>query len=488
MDQTWEEGYEGFTEAVLREYCSHFSGRKPELELAPIYEAHSDLFELGRVLEMVDCTDDADRAAVARRRAAAVGYLNSALAGWDERVAADEAGRVVRAAGGEVPFRQATIVLAEEEDRAARDALHEAWLEGVEAANPLRAEALAAERDYLERLGLGDTPLEAWTKLNGLDFVALLDRLQPAAETLRAKYLEDMSDLCERHVGRRLGAVAGHDAHRVARMAWTDHLFPAEGVVPALHGLLGGLGYDPGAQENIEYDLEPRPLKSPRAFCSPIRIPEEVVLVTCPRGGWADYQSALHELGHAQHFGTTDKELPFVLRRGDDAGTSEVFAFLFDALMTDPLWLEESLGLARADAAEVARLQRLSRARMIRRYVAKLAYEIRVHTRFDEGEAAYLYSESLTEATGFPTDPRDFLRDLDRGMYVAGYLRAWFAEAQLRAALRDRYGERWWASPGAGEFLGVLWQTGGSLRTEALVERATGSPWSPDALVAELAA
>ena len=40
-----------------------------------------------------------------------------------------------------------------------------------------------------------------------------------------------------------------------------------------------GLGIDLHAQPNVHLDLEPRPHKSPRAFCAPVRVPGEVYLV-----------------------------------------------------------------------------------------------------------------------------------------------------------------------------------------------------------------
>ncbi|HWQ28343.1 MAG TPA: hypothetical protein VNN12_04915, partial [Dehalococcoidia bacterium] len=57
---------------------------------------------------------------------------------------------------------------------------------------------------------------------------------------------------------------------------------------------------------NIHRDTEPRPRKSPRAFCSAIRVPDEVILVINPHGGHDDYRALFHEAGHAEHFGLTD--------------------------------------------------------------------------------------------------------------------------------------------------------------------------------------
>ncbi|NIN63384.1 MAG: hypothetical protein GTO63_01440, partial [Anaerolineae bacterium] len=61
-----------------------------------------------------------------------------------------------------------------------------------------------------------------------------------------------------------------------------DGLFSKEPMIPALTTTLAGMGIDLDRQGNLELDVEPRPLKSPRAFCAPIRVPQEVKLVIKP--------------------------------------------------------------------------------------------------------------------------------------------------------------------------------------------------------------
>src|SRR5262249_45820865 len=38
-----------FNESLLREFYLHYSGQKPDLELGPIYDRHSDLFSLDSI-------------------------------------------------------------------------------------------------------------------------------------------------------------------------------------------------------------------------------------------------------------------------------------------------------------------------------------------------------------------------------------------------------------------------------------------------------
>jgi hypothetical protein len=71
--------------------------------------------------------------------------------------------------------------------------------------------------------------------------------------------------------------------------------------------------------------------------------------------------------------------------------------------------------------------------------------------------------------------PREtWLSDVDGGFYVACYLRAWAIESRWRASLRDRFGERWFARPEAGQWLRSLWRQGQTLRGDELLAEAIG--------------
>jgi hypothetical protein len=58
--------------------------------------------------------------------------------------------------------------------------------------------------------------------------------------------------------------------------------------------------------------------------------------------------------------------------------------------------------------------------------------------------------------------------DVDDGFYVACYLRAWALEAKWRRALRERFGEDWFAQPDAGQWLIGLWRRGQRHRADEL--------------------
>ena len=112
------------------------------------------------------------------------------------------------------------------------------------------------------------------------------------------------------------------------------------------------------------------------------------------------------------------------------------------------------------DSDEFVRSVMLARLVTVRRYVAKLSYENRLHLSDDLAAASLQYSECQTVATHFKTEPEEFLFDLDDGFYSASYLRAWAFEVSLREYLKTKFGSQWWASKRAGDFLKEIWETG----------------------------
>jgi len=85
-----------------------------------------------------------------------------------------------------------------------------------------------------------------------------------------------------------------------------------------------------------------------------------------------------------------------------------------------------------------------------------------------------------------PWPAESWLADVDPAFYVACYLRAWALETHLRAHLRERFGERWFAQREAGDALRALWRDGQRLSAEELLGELTGAELDFGALLADL--
>ena len=97
------------------------------------------------------------------------------------------------------------------------------------------------------------------------------------------------------------------------------------------------------------------------------------------------------------------------------------------------------------------------------------------------------YAELLTEAIRVPWPRASWLADVDGGFYAACYLRAWALETHWRAALEERFGSRWFASPEAGEWLRSLWRHGQRLDAAELLAETLGGELDLAVMAAELA-
>jgi hypothetical protein len=235
----------------------------------------------------------------------------------------------------------------------------------------------------------------------------------------------------------------------------------------------------------VVFDVGPRPNKSQRAFCAPVRPPHEVYLVLTPVGGREDYSTLFHEGGHAEHYANVDPGLPFEYRYLGDNSVTEAFAFLFDHLVADPEWLRRHLGAH--DPEPLVRHARATRLVYLRRYAAKLTYELRLHGGEQRLDAfAPAYASLLGEAVGVEWPHELYLQDVDAGFYSACYLRAWALEAYLRTHLRERFGPAWFDSPEAGALLRNLWRDGQRFRADELLAQLTGETLDFRILLADL--
>jgi oligoendopeptidase F len=216
-------------------------------------------------------------------------------------------------------------------------------------------------------------------------------------------------------------------------------------------------------------DVEERPTKSSRAFTATVRIPEDVRLVVMPKGGQTDYTSMLHEAGHTVHHASVKRTLPMEYKWLGDSSVTETYAFLFEYLTLNKKWLSEyAAGNGLSKYLDFAYLYKLS---FLRRYGAKLKYELLLHVANRVRDMAEEYKKTLEASLKYKHPRAHYLSDVDDGFYAAQYLRAWILEAQLRAKITEKYGETWFKCLEAGKFLRELWSTGQKYDAVELAQR-----------------
>jgi oligoendopeptidase F len=225
-------------------------------------------------------------------------------------------------------------------------------------------------------------------------------------------------------------------------------------------------------------------MKSPRAFCAPIAIPNDVRLVLQPTGGHQDYDTLLHEAGHAEHFANVDPSLPFAYKWLGDSSVTEGYAFLLHYLSTDPLWLHHYLDYD--DAAEFRHSALFLKLQMLRRYATKLLYEPELFRAAEPERLSERYVDLFSHHLMVRYFPEEYLSDVDDGLYAAQYLRAWMFEAQLREYLKKEYDEEWFRSPRAGKFVRDLWREGQKYTADELAKFMGYDELTPAPLLAEI--
>jgi hypothetical protein len=480
-----------FCEEIHRDYYLQGAGHKPDLEVEAIYERHEALFSreaVERIGELRHSVQgDEERRLRFLHHFAFEGHLGARTRSLEARLAELESSLELEVNGEAMPYRMSPVVQANETDpdrRAAIEAARNATL--AEHLTPLHREGLEISHAACRDLGW-PSYLDAFSDLRALDLRALGERLDEFAEATEAAYPSIVDPELERTVGMRLDELRRSDLVRFFRAAHLDPLFPSDGMVASLRRTLLGLGIDLDGQENVILDTETRPTKSPRAFCATPRVPEEIYLVLPPIGGREDYATLFHEAGHAEHYACTQAALEFEFRHLGDNSVTESFAFLLEGLTANPAWLEAILEAGEPEAALES--ARAVRTLFLRRYSAKIAYEVELHGPDSDLERMPgRYAELLSDRVGVEWPRETWVADVDSGFYVACYLRAWTLEVQWRTALTERFGEAWFSMPEAGEWLRAIWANGQRLDADALVEEATGRSLDFMALASDLTA
>ena len=487
---SYSERAQAFVTELDREYHLHYSGQKADFEIEAIYERHSDLFERREVEQLREraqrLTGEEGRRARYLLELAVGGFIGRANAGTEQELARLEASLELAVGDEEIPYRNAPVRQANEPDGGVRAEIernrHTLLAEHL---NPLHRTALERSHELIRELGWASYA-EACAELRGIDFEGLREQTRSFLDATAVVYQDTVEPALREVVGVGLDDVRRSDLPRLFRAPALDDAFEADRLIGAFTETMAGMGLDLAAQPNIVLDTEQRPTKTPRAYCAPVRVPQEVYLVIPRVGGREDFSALFHEGGHAEHYGNVDAGLSFEFRHLGDNSVTESFAFLFEHITENPRWLRD---VAKADPEPIARHARAELMFFLRRYAAKLEYELALH-----GEGADLdampdrYADELGSATRVPWTPVTWLEDVDEGFYVAAYLRAWALEKRWRAHLTERFGDAWFTEPAAGDFLRDIWRHGQRLGAEELLGEVLGEELRFDALAADFAA
>ena len=519
MIDQYRQEYASFNSDLTLEFYLYHSGRKDEFSLRPIYERYIHLFDsdsidrLTRELKETSPHFESSRTALNHLLCFAInGRLEGAAKEITEAISLHESSAKMGFRETNLTFQDSAVAVGTEGDPSRRREVYDWRASVITSSNSLRIERLRrmheaarkvevinlnGEVGFARESGVSGSNgqataraksqyssyLSLYQDLYNVDYSALAENAKSLLIETDAVFDTRLRDALRRDLGIEIENASRSDAIYFSHLSKYDDVFPASRLMSVYRTTMEGLGICPEMQSNIEIDAEDRPKKSARAFCAPVRIPQEIHLVYRPYGGQSDYNALLHEAGHAQHYAWTSPSLQPEFKYTGDPALTETYAFLFNHLSADEIWLADVLGFDQNREFLISTL--LTRLLTVRRYAGKLLYEVNLHSGGELSNASHLYSEIQTRATKFQTGEEEFLFDVDDSFYSAAYLRAWAFEAILREHLKRKFGRKWWAERRAGSLLKEIWETGERYSCDQVADQLGIGPVSFDLLINE---
>jgi hypothetical protein len=462
-----------FKGELEEERYRNWAGLKEDMHMAEIYDRYSNLFTTEAInavnegLESEPSPDDG-RCLKYLRTFTTMGYVENAVKDLSDKAATFEGKTTVHLGDENIPYRTIPVLIMNEKNGQRRKDLFDACLVETEKLNEVLLERMTTMQNTSVSLGFKNYR-DMCSRLKSIDYLSLESMMEEMLNRTERLYVETMDGFLRDKIGLALSEAWTYDVSHALRADEFDGLFPKDKMVGAFYSTLKGLGIDPGTYSNIQIDMEDRPGKDPRAFCSVINVPGNIKLVLRPTGGYDDYGSLFHEGGHSWHFGNTRAEYPAEYRYpGGDNSVTESFAFLFEYLLSNRQWLTKVHRMRAPD--EYLKFAYLTKLMFTRRDAGKLAYELKLHNGKVSNEFRPIYKSCLQRAIKFRPSEKQFLVDVDDAFYCAEYLRASILEAQLRSALEEEFGEEWFSEEKAGRYLKELWSYGQKYTAEELVK------------------
>lgn len=452
-------------------------GLKKEQRIAPIFKKYQGLYELPK-LNFVKRSFQKENNLNKKKQLKLLFYglaeffLYRKVIVLDDRLTTFLNKTKVVVDGEKIAFHNLGPLISKSAAFDKRERLQKASLKVIKKANPnfllmLETSLKSVKTDF----GF-DNYIDFYQKKKGMDYSHFLTLVLNINSQLQGLYREKMNDFVEKNLGRPWKNLKNCHLSYLLVLNRFDRYFPKEKLVPVFEASMKDLGFDVRKQANIKIDTVERPGKNPRAVCYNVKVPQEIHLIIKPVGGFYDFEAFFHEAGHTEYYANVNPDLPFAFRYLESSyALSELFAYLFESLTRNPLWLERYLSLPRKIAKQVAYESEMANFCLLIRYLAKFSYEYQLFSSGDLSLGPQLYAKTLTEFTNFIYSSVSYLSDLDDGFYSADYLRAWIGHAQLVAFLERKFGEYWFEKREVGEWLKKLWKLGSQFKLEEVLEK-----------------
>ena len=464
----YEQEAEIFLSELLEEEYLIKSGLKNNEKPKDIYKQHPELFSLQVIKKLKKELNQEKKTKYLYEFAIAFSFQEK-LKSINNQIVNEIVNTVIKHNNTCIHYYQLPSAITKEKNQKQRHNLFNLFMKETEKLNTLKIRQFNHIKEHTINLGYSD-----YTKLNNEtrdgDFVTI--------EKMMRKFVDKTKDLYFCLVKNQLTNldISYKDA-LVCDLQYAlndeefNKYFNKNRLFPILNNTLSNLGIDFNKQ-NILLDIKEHKSKSPRPFCSPIKVPFDIRICISPSGGFSDYRAILHEVGHAEHYCHINPKLSFSYKLLGDNGIHEAYAFLFENLCFNINWHKHNRTLK--NTTYFMEVSNLIRINMLRVFAAKILYEQKLF-RFDNiCEAKTLYSDVFSKYAGVKYDDRNFLFDVDIGFNCVNYLRGWMLEAHLSYYLKINYGKYWFCTKEAGRFLVNLWEQGLEHEMEIIIKDILG--------------
>ena len=467
---------ESFSQQISKEFYLQGAGLKKSVDFDKIYSKYPGLFSIENLNKIKDSlTRNSGNLNEKRQLTFFVEAFYSEILGnytknlVSEYYKREASGKISIEPGKNISYRSSMVELLNEKSRPRRELLRKAADEYTDKMiNPVLESIFLMEKNYVREMGFKNR-VDMFKQLSGIDLYKLDSIMQNFLSETEEVYVKTLARRAKKKLGLKINELRKHDILFLMRAHQFDSYFPKNKMLGSISKFVKKMGIDIKASDNIVFDLGARTNKSPRAFCSPVKIPNEVYLVIYPRGGEDDYTTFLHELGHALHFANIDSGLEFEYKWYGDNSVTEGFAMSFDHLTMNECWTENVMGFNSKDNHDYFEHRMLNELMMLRRYSAKIHYEILLHESGNLEGKKELYSSILESATKIKYSPENYLTDVDPNFYCARYLRAWMFQANLQRNMTDKFDENWFEKNDSGNLLRDLWSVGQKYNAEEIM-------------------
>jgi hypothetical protein len=467
---------ENFNQEISKEFYLQGAGLKNEIDVDSIYSKYPGIHKKENI-ELIhkEIENNQDNPTELKRLNILLENLYNEIMGFElselnMKALAKETNGSIEIDNKKVPFRSVMGEMLKSNERERRDEIDEKKDEFLDKEiNPIAREINIKESRLIKTFGFKNK-VDMFQQLSGIDLYKVNAQMQDFIKKTEDMYTDTLSFFAKKKLGLSIHELKRHDLQYMTRGQEFDKYFPKSRMMEKMSGFVSKMGIDITANNKINFDIESRENKSPRAFCSPVRIPHEVYLVLSPRGGKDDYTTFLHELGHALHFANINTETGFEYKWFGDNSVTEGYAMNLDHLTLNPLWMKHVLDVDFEKNKDYFIQRNFDELMVLRRYAGKIDYEIKLAEADTPDDMDEVYAGTLTDVSKIQYSKETYLQDIDGYFYTARYIRAWMFQENLNEVLKQKFNEDWFINPAAGKFLLEIYGYGQQYNADELMK------------------